>query len=82
MTLLPDPGPRGKLITDLEGRDDTVDEAFVWSSKATDDALTLGAANIRCRPRATQHGVGTKTAVSRLGEKDLEQFGFAVLMLF
>lgn len=38
-------------------------EAFVWSSKATDEAFSKGAIKIRCRPRATQHGGGTKTAV-------------------
>ncbi|WP_374499689.1 hypothetical protein [Pseudoxanthomonas sp.] len=38
-------------------------EAFVWSSKATDDAFTKGAVKIRCRPRATHHGGATKTAV-------------------
>ena len=38
-------------------------EAFVWSSKATDDAFTSGAVKIRCRPRVTQHGGTTKTAV-------------------
>jgi hypothetical protein len=38
-------------------------EAYVWSSKATDDAFTRGAVKIRCRPRATQHGGGTKTAL-------------------
>jgi hypothetical protein len=39
-------------------------EAFVWSSKATDEAFTKGAVKIRCRPRVTQHGGATKTAVS------------------
>ena len=29
MTLLPDPGPGGKLNTDLEGRDDKADEAAI-----------------------------------------------------
>ncbi|WP_291156682.1 methylation-associated defense system ATP-binding protein MAD8 [Gemmatimonas sp. UBA7669] len=38
-------------------------EAFVWSSKATDDAFSKGAIKVRCRPRATQHGGATKTAV-------------------
>jgi len=38
-------------------------EAFVWSSKASDDAFTKGAIKIRCRPRATQHGGATRTAV-------------------
>lgn len=39
-------------------------EAYVWSSKATDDAFTKGTVKIRCRPRVTQHGGGTKTALS------------------
>jgi len=38
-------------------------EAYVWSSKATDDSFTTGAVKVRCRPRVTQHGGGTKTAV-------------------
>ena len=47
----------GKLATLGPG------EAYVWSSRATDDAFTRGAVKIRCRPRLTQHGGGTKTAV-------------------
>ena len=38
-------------------------EAYVWSSKATDDSFTMGAMRMRCRPRVTQHGGSTKTAV-------------------
>ena len=38
-------------------------EAFIWSSKATDDAFTKSAVKLRCRPRVTQHGGATKTAV-------------------
>ena len=38
-------------------------EAYVWSSKASDDAFTRGAMKVRCRPRVTQHGGSTKTAV-------------------
>jgi DNA phosphorothioation-dependent restriction protein DptH len=38
-------------------------EAFIWSSKATDEAFTKSAVKIRCRPRVTQHGGATKTAV-------------------
>ena len=38
-------------------------EAFVWSSRATDAAFTRGAVKVRCRPRVTRHGGGTKTAV-------------------
>ena len=37
-------------------------EAYVWSSRATDDAFTRGAVKVRCRPRVTRHGGGTKTA--------------------
>jgi DNA phosphorothioation-dependent restriction protein DptH len=40
-------------------------DAYVWSSKATDDAFTRGAVKIHCRPRVTLHGGGTKTAVAR-----------------
>ena len=43
-------------------------EAFVWSSKATDDAFAREAVKLRCRPRVTQHGGGTKTAVDYTGE--------------
>ena len=43
-------------------------EAYVWSSKATDDAFVRGAIKVRCRPRITRHGGGTKTAVAPLGE--------------
>ena len=39
-------------------------EAYVWSSKATDDAFTHDAVKVRCRPRVTRHGGATKTAVS------------------
>lgn len=38
-------------------------EAFMWSSKASDEAFTKGAVKIRCRPRVTRHGGATKTAV-------------------
>jgi len=38
-------------------------EAFIWSSKATDDAFTKSAVKMRCRPRVTHHGGATKTAV-------------------
>lgn len=40
-------------------------EAYVWSSKASDDTFTRGAVKIKCRPRITQHGGVTKTAVGR-----------------
>ncbi|WP_375478402.1 ATP-binding protein [uncultured Nostoc sp.] len=38
-------------------------EAYIWSAKASDDAFTKGTVKIRCRPRVTQHGGSTKTAV-------------------
>ncbi len=38
-------------------------EAFVWSSKSSDEAFTKGAVKVRCRPRVTSHGGATKTAV-------------------
>lgn len=38
-------------------------EAFIWSSKASDEAFTKGAVKVRCRPRVTHHGGATKTAV-------------------
>ncbi|GMV19523.1 MAG: hypothetical protein AMXMBFR56_77470 [Polyangiaceae bacterium] len=40
-------------------------EAFIWSSKAADEAFTKSAVKIRCRPRVTHHGGATKTAVGR-----------------
>jgi len=38
-------------------------EAFIWATKATDTTFTQRAVKIRFRPRVTQHGGGTKTAV-------------------
>ena len=38
-------------------------EAYVWASKASDEAFTSGAVKIQCRPRITQHGGSTKTAI-------------------
>lgn len=38
-------------------------EAYVWSTKASDDSFTRSAVKIKCRPRITQHGGYTKTAV-------------------
>lgn len=40
-------------------------EAYVWSSKATDESFSKGAVKIRCRPRVTQHGGATRVAVAR-----------------
>lgn len=40
-------------------------EAYVWSTKTTDKNLAFSkeAIKIRCRPRVTQHGGSTKTAI-------------------
>ena len=38
-------------------------EAYVWSSKATDESFSKGAVKLRCRPRVTQHGGATRVAV-------------------
>lgn len=38
-------------------------EAFIWSSKATDEAFSKSAIRVRLRPRVTEHGGATKTAV-------------------
>lgn len=38
-------------------------EAYVWSSKATDKYVTHHAVKVSCRPRVTQHGGSTRTAV-------------------
>ncbi len=40
-------------------------EAYIWSSKATDDSFSKGAVKIRCRPRVTQHGGATRVAVDQ-----------------
>lgn len=52
----------GELTSDKMSRLGT-GEAYVWSSKASDDSFTRGAVKIKCRPRITQHGGSTKTAV-------------------
>ena len=41
----------------------TPGEAYVWSSKATDQDFTRGAVRMKLRPRMTHHGGGTRTAV-------------------
>ncbi len=38
-------------------------EAYVWSSKATDESFSTGAVKLRCRPRVTRHGGETKLAI-------------------
>jgi DNA phosphorothioation-dependent restriction protein DptH len=38
-------------------------EAYVWSSRATDESFSKGAVKLKCRPRVTQHGGATKLAV-------------------
>jgi hypothetical protein len=53
----------GELTSDKMSRLGT-GEAYVWSSKASDDSFTKAALKIRCRPRVTLHGGGTKTAVA------------------
>ena len=53
----------GELASDKMSRLGT-GEAYVWSSKASDESFTRGAVKIKCRPRVTQHGGGTKTAVA------------------
>jgi hypothetical protein len=40
-------------------------EAFVWSSKATDQSFSRDAIKVSMRPRATFHGGGTRTAVNK-----------------
>lgn len=42
-------------------------EAYVWSSKATDESFSKGAIKLRCRPRVTQHGGATRVAVKTGG---------------
>ena len=39
-------------------------EAYIWSSKSTDDSFTRGAIKIKCRPRVTEHGGDTRTAIT------------------
>lgn len=41
-------------------------EAYVWSSKASDDSFSRGAIKIKCRARVTQHGGATRVAVEEL----------------
>lgn len=38
-------------------------DAYVWATKATERVFTQKAVKVRFRPRVTQHGGGTKTAV-------------------
>ena len=37
-------------------------EAYVWSSRATDDSFSRGTVRVRCRPRITLHGGQTRRA--------------------
>jgi DNA helicase HerA-like ATPase len=39
-------------------------EVYAWSREASERAFSLEAVKVRCRPRVTQHGGATKTAVS------------------
>lgn len=45
-------------------------EAYVWSSKASDESFSRGSVKIKCRPRITQHGGSTKTAVNKKDKKE------------
>lgn len=38
-------------------------EAYVWSSKASDPVFSREAVKLQCRPRVTQHGGATRTAL-------------------
>jgi DNA helicase HerA-like ATPase len=38
-------------------------DAYVWATKATERVFNQKAVKMRLRPRVTQHGGGTKTAV-------------------
>jgi DNA phosphorothioation-dependent restriction protein DptH len=38
-------------------------EAYIWSSKASDNAFVSEAMKIQCRPRVTKHGGDTMTAI-------------------
>lgn len=38
-------------------------EAYVWSSRASDESFSRGAVKVRWRPRVTQHGGATRLAV-------------------
>lgn len=38
-------------------------EAYIWASRSNEEQFTRGAVKVKCRPRVTLHGGGTKTAV-------------------
>jgi DNA helicase HerA-like ATPase len=38
-------------------------EAYIWSSKASDNAFSKEALKVQCRPRVTKHGGDTLTAI-------------------
>ena len=40
-------------------------EAYIWSSKASDNSFTKEAFKIKCRPRVTKHGGETLTAIGK-----------------
>ena len=46
-----------------EGERLRLSEAYLWSSRATDEAFWKGAIKVKCRPRVTQRGGPTSTAV-------------------
>ena len=57
LTLLPDPGPGGKLTTDLEGRDDKADEAAIFAGNTRNSRL----------PRLSEPGATHSSVAAELG---------------
>ncbi|RRJ95660.1 ATP-binding protein [Opitutaceae bacterium TAV4] len=47
-------------------------DAYVWSNKATDEAFTREPIKMQMRPRVTQHGGTTKTAIGNSNESVLK----------
>ena len=58
LTLLPDPGPGGKLNTDLEGRDDKADEAAISPEYKEQSVARLS------EPGATHSSVAAELGVT------------------
>ena len=54
---------RARCADPLETRLPRAGRGLRMEHRATDDAFTRGAVKVRCRPRITRHGGGTKTAV-------------------
>lgn len=46
-------------------------EAYIWSSKASDESFSRGAVKLRCRPRVTQHGGATRVAVEEKSKESV-----------